>query len=146
MATGSSRPALNPSSDYEKIAAKYRACEVNCQASLDQLRAAERELRAEAAKRGYDVDASIPDEIEAALRQIVNRNRSLNAEVVMNLSQRERNVFELIGQGLPTGAIAECLCIAVSTVETYRERLKTKLNLETGLELTRFAILWFARK
>jgi len=133
-------------SEYESLTAAYRACIIQCQASLDQLRAAEREVRAAYTKSHCDVDLNAPREIEAALRQLTVDNNRLNAEVIKDLSHRERNVFELIGQGLSTGAIAECLNIAVSTVETYRERLKTKLNLSTGLELTRFAILWFSRR
>src|ERR1700759_3493734 len=69
----------------------------------------------------------------------------LDVTAVEQLTHRERDVFELIGQGLSTSAIATCLCLAPSTIETYRERMKTKLNLSTGLELNRFAILWFAR-
>ena len=114
--------------------------------SLDQLRAAERELRAAESNADRLVDLRAPAEIEQALERIVDRNRPQTVEAIENLSPRERNVFELIGQGLPTGAIAECLDVPSSTVETYRERLKKKLDLETGLELTRFAILWFGRK
>src|SRR5437773_1821067 len=58
------------------------------------------------------------------------------------LSERELQVFTMIGKGRTTHSIAAELHLAVSTVETYRERLKTKLNLESGAELTRRAILW----
>jgi DNA-binding NarL/FixJ family response regulator len=146
MATEPSHGASNQFSEYEKLAAEYRACEISCQASLDQLRAAERELRIEASKHDGDVDTSVPDEIESALRQNVDRNRSVNADAIANLSHRERNVLELIGQGLLTSAIAKRLNIASSTVETYRERLKKKLKLETGFALTRYAILWLASR
>jgi DNA-binding NarL/FixJ family response regulator len=57
------------------------------------------------------------------------------------LSSRELEIFNLIGRGRTTHQIARELSIAVSTVETYRERLKTKLNLSSGAELTRHAIL-----
>jgi DNA-binding NarL/FixJ family response regulator len=145
MATGPSE-ATSTFSDYEKLAAEYRACEINCQASLDQLRAAERELRSSEPTATRLIDLRAPAELEQALQRIADRNRPQTLEALASLSPRERNVFELIGQGLPTSAIAGCLHIASSTVETYRERLKTKLGIETGLELTRFAILWFARK
>jgi DNA-binding NarL/FixJ family response regulator len=58
------------------------------------------------------------------------------------LSGRELQIFTLIGQGRTTPQIANELHLAVSTVETYRERLKTKLDLGSGAELTRHAILW----
>jgi len=136
--------ATDEFSEYETLATRYRACVIQCQASLDQLEAAERELRAAATEQDCDFDSSAHSEIERALRHIAARKKALAPEIIQGLSHRERNVFELIGQGLSTGAIAECLNIAISTVETYRERLKTKLNLPTGRELTRFAILWFA--
>jgi DNA-binding NarL/FixJ family response regulator len=63
---------------------------------------------------------------------------------IEQLSARERQVLELVGQGLPTTQIAAQLQLAASTVETYRERLKTKLHLHSGLELIRYAVLWLA--
>jgi DNA-binding NarL/FixJ family response regulator len=62
------------------------------------------------------------------------------------LSSRELQIFTLIGEGHPTPQIAEELGLAVSTVETYRERLKAKLGLSSGSELTRHAILWTLQK
>jgi DNA-binding NarL/FixJ family response regulator len=61
------------------------------------------------------------------------------------LSTRELQIFSLIGQGETTQKIAQQLNLAPSTVETYRERIKTKLNLANGAELTRRAILWMLR-
>jgi DNA-binding NarL/FixJ family response regulator len=58
------------------------------------------------------------------------------------LSSRELQILTLIGQGRTTRQIADELKLVVSTVETYRERLKTKMGLSTGSELTRHAILW----
>ena len=58
------------------------------------------------------------------------------------LSNRELHVLELIGRGLGTRAIAEQLQISVKTVESYRARLKEKMNLRSGIELTRFAMRW----
>jgi DNA-binding NarL/FixJ family response regulator len=58
------------------------------------------------------------------------------------LSDRELEVYRLIGQGLSTNQIAERLCLSVKTIETYREHLKQKLNLQSGLELVRHAVEW----
>jgi DNA-binding NarL/FixJ family response regulator len=58
------------------------------------------------------------------------------------LSNRELHVLELIGRGLGTRAIAERLHISVKTVESYRARLKEKMDLRSGIELVRFAIRW----
>ena len=62
------------------------------------------------------------------------------------LSGRELEVLTLIGGGLTSAQMAERLHISVSTIETYRERLKDKLELKTAAELTRAAILWFQRR
>jgi DNA-binding NarL/FixJ family response regulator len=58
------------------------------------------------------------------------------------LTDRELHVLELMGRGLGTRAIAEELHISVKTVESYRARLKEKMNLRSGTELVRFAVRW----
>ena len=61
---------------------------------------------------------------------------------IESLSNRELEVFRLIGEGLGVKEIAERLFLSVKTVETYRERIKEKLGIETAAELTQFAIQW----
>lgn len=61
---------------------------------------------------------------------------------VESLSDRELEVLTLIGQGATTGAIARQLYLSVHTVDTYREKLKSKLNLANGAELNRYAAQW----
>lgn len=51
------------------------------------------------------------------------------------LTDRELEVFQLIGRGLGTGEIANRLNLSVKTIGTYRERIKEKLNLRTSGEL-----------
>ena len=58
------------------------------------------------------------------------------------LSDRELEVFRLIGDGLETQQIAVQLNVSPKTVETYRFRIKEKLSLEDGKALLRRAILW----
>jgi DNA-binding NarL/FixJ family response regulator len=58
------------------------------------------------------------------------------------LSDRELEIFRLIGSGLETREIAEILHLSIKTIGTYRERLKEKLGLTTGAELVRAAVLW----
>ncbi len=58
------------------------------------------------------------------------------------LSDRELEVFEMTGRGLPTKEIAERLHLSVKTVESYRARIKTKLGLESGTELMQHAVRW----
>lgn len=58
------------------------------------------------------------------------------------LSDRELEVFELTGKGNSTRDIAERLHLSVKTVESYRARIKTKLNLENATELMVHAVKW----
>ena len=60
------------------------------------------------------------------------------------LSDRELTVFRSLGQGLSTREIAESLQLSPKTVQTYRERIKTKLGLHSGTELVHRAV-HFAR-
>jgi DNA-binding NarL/FixJ family response regulator len=61
---------------------------------------------------------------------------------VERLTEREREVFELIGQGLGSRQIAVKLGISPKTIETHREHIKEKLELTTGTELTKYAVQW----
>jgi DNA-binding NarL/FixJ family response regulator len=58
------------------------------------------------------------------------------------LSDRELEVFRLIGEGQKTQAVAAALHLSVKTVETYRGRIRAKLNLSDGMHLTRCAVQW----
>jgi DNA-binding NarL/FixJ family response regulator len=58
------------------------------------------------------------------------------------LSDRELEVFEFIGRGVTIRSIAERLNLSPKTVESYRENLKAKLNVENSAELTRHAVQW----
>jgi DNA-binding NarL/FixJ family response regulator len=59
-----------------------------------------------------------------------------------NLSDRELEIFRLIGQGYKPSKIAKSMHLSVKTVETYRARIKEKLNLADADELLRYAIRW----
>jgi DNA-binding NarL/FixJ family response regulator len=59
-----------------------------------------------------------------------------------SLSDRELEIFRLIGEGLKTQEIAAQLHLSVNTVETYRDRIRAKLSLSNGLELLRCAFRW----
>jgi len=56
------------------------------------------------------------------------------------LSNRELEVFQLIGQGFGTRQIAEELNVSIKTVESYRANIKEKLNLRNAAELIRHAV------
>ena len=73
------------------------------------------------------------------LNQLVGGRIKQGASSIDNLSDRELEVFRLIGEGRGTRQIAEELRLSVRTVEAYREYIKDKLNLKNGTELVQHA-------
>lgn len=76
------------------------------------------------------------------LRKVAGGNAEIASSPVEQLSDRELEVFQLIGIGLGTRHIAERLSRSVKTIETYREHIKQKLDLKDAAELTQAAIQW----
>jgi len=58
------------------------------------------------------------------------------------LADRELEVFRLIGQGAKTAEIAERLHLSIKTIETYRDRIREKLDLSDGTALAHYATMW----
>jgi DNA-binding NarL/FixJ family response regulator len=58
------------------------------------------------------------------------------------LSDRELEVFELIGRGLTTRQVARKLHLSIKTIESHREHIKEKLQLTNATELLKYAIQW----
>ena len=120
---------------------------------------AERVLRAGA--KGYIMKAEATEKVIMAIRKIlsgeiyisdkmaskmmrklVGGSSEINASPVELLSDRELEVFQLIGKGFGTRQIAERLYLSVKTIETYRAHIKEKLNLEDSAALLLYAIQW----
>ena len=80
------------------------------------------------------------------LQQRVRGQTDVHASPVQALSDRELEVFQLIGQWKKTKEIAQELHLSVKTVEYYREQIKRKLNLKDGSELTQHATAWAQRE
>jgi DNA-binding NarL/FixJ family response regulator len=68
--------------------------------------------------------------------------KPLDRDPVEALTNRELQVFEMIGQGLSTVQIAEKLQLSPKTVESHRKLIKMKLSLRTGAQLSRRAFQW----
>lgn len=64
---------------------------------------------------------------------------------VASLSDRELEVVNLIGTGIPTREIAARLHVSIKTIETHRAHIKTKLNLESAAQLIQFCVRWVDR-
>ena len=58
------------------------------------------------------------------------------------LADRELEVFRLIGAGVKTTDIAEQMHLSIKTIETYRDRIRKKLDLKDGSELAHYATRW----
>jgi DNA-binding NarL/FixJ family response regulator len=76
------------------------------------------------------------------LQQQVRGQPDLTASPVKGLSDREVEVFKMIGQWKTTRQIADELHLSVKTIEYYREQIKKKLNLKSAAELTQHATTW----
>jgi DNA-binding NarL/FixJ family response regulator len=79
---------------------------------------------------------------ERIVRSFVNGREPSAASPVALLSDRELEVFQLLGRGLGTRQVAEALYLSVNTIETYRQRIKKKLALNSAAELVHRAIEW----
>ena len=79
---------------------------------------------------------------EKMLHRFVNKKREGMVFAIDTLSDREMEVFQLIGNGYSTRQIAEKLGLSSKTIDSYREHLKLKLGLDTGADLVRHAIQW----
>jgi DNA-binding NarL/FixJ family response regulator len=79
---------------------------------------------------------------ERMLQRFVNKRGDTAQFSIDSLSDREMEVFQLIGNGYSTRQIAQKLNLSTKTIDSYREHLKVKLNLHSGAELVRYAIQW----
>jgi DNA-binding NarL/FixJ family response regulator len=61
---------------------------------------------------------------------------------VDSFSGRERQLFDLLGDGRSMSDIADRMSVSVKTVETYRARIKVKLDVANGLQIVRLATEW----
>ena len=76
------------------------------------------------------------------LQQQVRGQKDINESPVKTLSDREMEVFQLIGRWKKTKEIAQELHLSIKTIETYREHIKAKLGLKNSAELSRHAAQW----
>ena len=82
--------------------------------------------------------------VETLLGKLVARPTDRQTSLMSLLSDRELEVFQLIGQGCSRSQIAEALHVSVKTVGAYKENLKRKLSLRNSTELVKVAIEWSA--
>ncbi len=81
----------------------------------------------------------------AITRRLINQSlgvRDKTKSPFENLTNRELEIFRMIGEGLSSGAIAERLLLSPHTIDTHRENIKRKLDISNAAELTRAAVQW----
>lgn len=117
----------------------------------------ERAIKAGA--KGYVMKNSDPSVLLAAVKNVVEGKLAISAELrerfmemivggvtnedpVKKLSDRELEVFQLIGKGYGVTEIADVLHISVKTVSAYKENIKEKLNIQTAADLRKYAVEW----
>lgn len=97
----------------------------------------------EAIRRVRDGKIYLSEEMaDSLLSQAVGGTQSLRDSPIESLSDRELEVFRLIGEGVSTAQLAERLHLSRHTVDTHRQRIKEKLNLASANELTQAAVRW----
>jgi DNA-binding NarL/FixJ family response regulator len=85
----------------------------------------------------------VSEKMSARILEIFSGRRSeASRSPVENLTDREFEILQLIGQGKGTRQIAEQLHLSVKTVEVHRVNIKTKLKVNSASELIRFAVRW----
>ncbi len=142
----------------QKIKARDGQIKMLVSSMHDESLFAERALRAGAS--GYISKQESPEKIIDAMRCVLRDEIYLSSRMsnrllhrlsagepleknpIESLSDRELEVFEMIGRGMTTKQISRQLDISHKTVETYRENIKSKLNLKNSSELSRHATQW----
>ena len=141
------------------IRARFENIPVLVVSMHDESLYAERALRVGA--RGYIMKQEAIEKMMEAIRKVLRGELYVSERVSANivkrfvdgkaegvsspeelLSDREMEVFQLIGQGFGTRQIADQLHVSVKTVETYRANIKEKLNLKNATELMKHAVHW----
>jgi DNA-binding NarL/FixJ family response regulator len=124
---------------------------------------ADRALRAGAS--GYITKSQEAAEVLTAIRSVLAGKIYLSPEMtndllknlgstgtrgtprsIDRLTERELQVLELVGRGRTTREIAEMLKLGIATIDTYRARIKEKMNLRNATDLVHFAIRWVSEK
>ncbi|MGB3544056.1 response regulator [Rubrivirga sp.] len=157
--TDISLPGMNGLELLKNLLSQHPDLRVLVVSRHDEELYAERAVRAGA--RGYVSKVAAGDQIVTAIRRVlrggIHLSEDLKDKILFGaasgakdatqtplevLSDRELEVFEMTGRGIPTREISERLHLSVKTVESYRSRIKAKLGLANGTELIKHAVAW----
>ncbi|WP_024336671.1 response regulator transcription factor [Desulfotignum balticum] len=143
----------------KEIHDRFPSCAALVLSMHDESLHAERCLQAGA--KGYIMKQEASESVVEAIRNIMaghihvsrkimnhlltiyqNQPATAHESPLKRISDRELQIFRLIGLGLSSKQIAVQLNLSIKTVGTYQERIKEKLNLKTARELLRHAVIW----
>ncbi len=143
----------------KEINRRYAGLPVLVLSMHDEFLYAQRALRAGA--QGYIMKEEAMDSVVVAIRQVLvgkiflndrvkehillqmaDRPQAADKSPLERLTDRELEVFRMIGRGLRTREIAEKLNLSIKTIGTHREHIKEKLGLKHANELVRCAVHW----
>lgn len=142
----------------KRVEASRLATRILVSSIQDESLFAERCLRAGA--MGYVNKAEPPEKVLEAMFHVLDGEVYLSAEMtkkllkgvagkadtrtslIDRLTDRELEVFDLLGRGLTTREMAERMKLSIKTVETHRDKIKTKLEIQSTAILTRHAVQW----
>ncbi len=144
------------------LVARYPDLRVLVLSMHDETLYAERTLRAGA--KGYAMKSVGLDRVLEAMRRVMAGDIALSPRMtgrvlerltagedigespIESLSDRELEVFEQIARGHSTQDIAKSLHLSPRTIDSHREKIKTKLHLRSALELHQHAFLWIQQQ
>jgi DNA-binding NarL/FixJ family response regulator len=142
----------------KQVKSRYPAVKMLVLSGYQESLYAERALRAGAL--GYLNKQESNDKVLDAIRTVLRGQRYISPEIAQRLvaqalgdahetqapieclTNRELEIFRMVGEGMTSGAIANSLFLSTHTIDTHRENIKRKLNLKNAGELTRAAVQW----
>ncbi len=142
------------------ITEKHPSIKILVLSMMEERYYAERSLAAGA--KGFVMKDAVADTVITAIRTVLsgkiwlstsekeryfdsmfqNKNQNLTKNPVEELSNRQLQIFRMLGSGHGTLEIANRLSLSTKTVEAHKEQLKKKLNCSSAQELLRLAISW----
>lgn len=138
--------AFNPSikilvvSGYQEALYAERACRAGSMGYLNKQESSVKLI--EAIRTVLAGDRFLSPELT---RRLVNQSLATgdtSKTPIDSLTNRELEVFRMIGEGMTSGAIAQRLLLSPHTIDTHRENIKRKLDINNAAELSRAAVQW----
>lgn len=127
-------------SGFQESLYAERACRAGAMGYLNKQESSERMI--EAIRTVLGGERFLSPEISRRLISQALGSSDKKKTPIEQLTDRELEIFRMIGEGLSTGLIANRLFLSTHTIDTHRENIKRKLTLNSAAELSRAAVQW----